>query len=115
MGLPPCPLIPLIVDPAERMGEDNESAPTASPCIQRHIRHDRQCQDGTQSTLSVASRKGDKVAMSSSGGDTSPPTELPASDSLVALQCANCCAPQTQLRPILGRDSDASIDAAADG
>jgi hypothetical protein len=111
MGLPPRQLIPLIVDPAERTGDDNKSAATAPPRIQRHIRRDRQRQDGTQSTSSRASREGDKVAMSPDGGDTSPPTELPAGDGSVALQCANCCAPQTQLRPTSGRDSDASIDA----
>jgi hypothetical protein len=111
MGLPPRLLIPLIVDPAEHTGYDNEPAPMASPCIQGHIRCDRQCQDGTQSTLSGASRVGDKVAMLPDGGDTSPPTKLPAGNGLVALQCANCCAPQTQLRPTSGRDSDASIDA----
>jgi hypothetical protein len=111
MGLPPCLLIPLIVDPPERMGDDNELAPTASPHIQRHICCDRQSQDGTQSTSSGALREGDKVAMSPDGGNTSPPTELPAGDGSVMLQCADCCAPQTQLCPTLGRDSDALIDA----
>jgi hypothetical protein len=111
MGLPLRPLIPLIIDPAERTGDDNESAPMASPCIQRHIRHDNQRHDGTQSTLSGASHEGHKVAMSPNGGDTSPPTKLPASDGLVALQCADCCAPQTQLRPMSGCYSHALIDA----
>jgi hypothetical protein len=49
--------------------------------------------------------------MSPNGGDTSPPTKLPAGNDLVALQCADCCAPQTLLRPTSGRDSDALIDA----
>jgi hypothetical protein len=44
-------------------------------------------------------------------GVTSPPTKLPAGNSSVALQCANCCAPQTQLRPTPGCDCDASINA----
>jgi hypothetical protein len=107
----PCLLIPLIVNPAERTGDDNESAPTASPHIQRHIRRDCQSQDGTQSTLSGAFREGDKVAMSPNGDDTSPPNKLPAGNGLVTLQCADCCAPQTQLRPTSGRDSDALMDA----
>jgi hypothetical protein len=111
MGLPPHPLIPLIVNPAECTGDDNELAPTASPHIQRHIRHDRQSQDGTQSTLSGAFREGDEGAMLPDGGDTSPPTKLPAGNGLVTLQCADCCAPQTQLRPTSGRDSDAWINA----
>jgi hypothetical protein len=72
MGLPPRPLIPLIVEPAECTGDDSESATTASPTTQRHIRR-VQRQDGTQSTLSGASREGDDVAMSPNGGDTSPP------------------------------------------
>ena len=47
------------------------------------------------------------------GGDTSPPTELSTGNGLVALQCADCCAPQTQPRSTSERDSDAlaSIDA----
>ena len=72
MGLPPRPLIPLIVEPAECTGDDSESATTASPTTQRHIRR-VQRQDGTQSTSSGASREGDDVAMSPDGGDTSPP------------------------------------------
>jgi hypothetical protein len=111
MGLPPCPLIPLIINPAECRGDDNELVSTVSPRIQCHIRRDHQCQDGTQSTSSGASCEGDKVANLPNGGDTSPPTKLPAGNGLVLLQCANYCAPQTQLRPTLGRDSDASINA----
>ena len=38
MGLPPRPLIPLIVEPTERTGVDNELATTASPATQCHIR-----------------------------------------------------------------------------
>ena len=72
MGLPPRQLIPLIVEPAECTGDDSESATTASPTTQRHIRR-VQRQDGTQSTLSGASREGDDVTMSPNGGDTSPP------------------------------------------
>jgi len=51
--------------------------------------------------------------MSPDGGDTSPPTELSAGNGSVALQCADCCAPQTQPRFTSERDSDASasIDA----
>jgi hypothetical protein len=45
------------------------------------------------------------------GGDTSPPTKLPAGNGLGVLQCADCCAPQTQLCPMLGCDSDALINA----
>jgi hypothetical protein len=100
MGLPTGPLIPRIIDPAECTGDNNESAATASPCIQRHIRHDCQRQDGTQSTLSGASREGDEVAMLPNGGDTSPPTKLPAGNGLVVLHCADCCAPQTQHRDV---------------
>jgi hypothetical protein len=111
MGLLLPPLIPLIVYPAECMGDNNGPAAMASPCIQRHIRCALQCQDGTQSTLSGASREGDNVAMSPDRGDTSPPTKLPVGNGLVMLQCAACCAPQTQLRPMLGCDSDTSIDA----
>jgi hypothetical protein len=87
-------------------GDDNELAPMASPSIQCHIQCDHQCQDGTQFTSSRASCEGDEVAMLPDGGDTSPPTELPAGGGLVTLQCADCCAPQTQLRPTLGCDSD---------
>jgi hypothetical protein len=111
MGLLLHLLIPIIVYPAECMGDDNEPAAMASPCIQCHIRCALQCQDGTQSTLSGASREGDNVAMSPNGGDTSPPIKPPAGNGSVALQCAECCAPQTQLCPTLGCDSDASIDA----
>ena len=75
MGLLPRPLIPLIVEPTERTEDDNELATTASPATQCHIRCIL-CRDGTQSTLSGASREGDEVAMSPDGGDTSPPTEL---------------------------------------
>jgi hypothetical protein len=110
MGLLPRPLIPLIVDPAECTGDNNELATTASPRIQRHIWRDRHRQDGTQFTLSGAFCEGDKMAMLPDGGDTSAPTELPAGNGLVVLQCANCCAPQTQLRPMSGRDSDALND-----
>jgi len=46
MGLPPRPLIPLIVDPAERTGNDNELATMSSPATQRHIRR-VQRRDGT--------------------------------------------------------------------
>jgi hypothetical protein len=43
------------------------------------------------------------------GGDTSPlPTEQSESNCLVAQQCTNCCAPQTQPRSTSERDSDAS-------
>jgi hypothetical protein len=111
MGLPLRPLIPLIVNPAECTRDDNELAPTASPRIQCHIQRDCQCQDGTQFTSSGASCEGGEVALLPDGGDTSPPTKLPAGGGLVALQCADCCAPQTQLRPTSGCDSDASIDA----
>ncbi len=76
LGLPPRPLIPLIVDPAKRKGDDNELATTASPATQRHIRR-VQRRDGAQSTSSRASREGDKVAMSPNGGDTSPPPNCP--------------------------------------
>ena len=38
MGLLPRSLIPLIVEPAERMEDDNELATTASAATQRHIR-----------------------------------------------------------------------------
>jgi hypothetical protein len=112
MGLLPRPLIPLNVEPAERTEDDNELATTASPATQRHIRR-VQCQDRTQSTSSGASCEGDKVAMSPDGGDTSPPTELSAGNCSVTLQCADCCAPQTQPRFMSERDSDASalIDA----
>ena len=71
MGLPPRPLIPLTVEPAESTGDDSESATTASPTTQCHIRG-VQRQDGTQSTSSRASREGDDVAMSPNEGDTSP-------------------------------------------
>ena len=98
-------MIPLIVEPAERTGDDNKLATTASPTIQRHIRR-AQRRDGTQSTSSGASREGDEVAMSPDGGDTSPPTELSAGDGRVVLQCTDCCAPQTQPRPTSGRVSD---------
>jgi hypothetical protein len=98
MGLLPRPLIPLIAEPAERTGDDRELATMASPTTQRHIRR-VQRQDGTQSTSSGASREGDDVAMLPDGGDTSPPpTEQPKSDDLVAQQCTDCCAPQTQPR-----------------
>ena len=72
MGLPLRPLILLIVEPAECTEDDNKSATTASPPPQRHIRR-VQRKNGTQSTLSGASREGDDVAMSPNGGDTSPP------------------------------------------
>ena len=98
LGLPLRPLIPLIVDPAKRTGDDNELATTASPATQRHIRR-VQRRNETQSTSSGASREGDEVAMSPNGGDTSPPTELSAGDGPVVLQCTDCCTPQTQLRP----------------
>jgi hypothetical protein len=52
MGLPPRPLIPLIAEPAERTGNDNDLATTATPSIQHHIRR-VQRRDGTQSTSSV--------------------------------------------------------------
>ena len=107
MGLSPRPWIPLIVDPAERTGDDNELATMASPTTQRHIRR-VQRQDGTQSTSSGASREGDEVAMSPDGGDTSPPTKLFAGDGPVMPQCTGCCAPQTQPRPTSGRVSDAA-------
>jgi hypothetical protein len=45
--------------------------------------------------------------MSPDGGDTSPPTEPSAGNGSVALQCADCRAPQTQLRSTSERDSDA--------
>jgi hypothetical protein len=53
------------------------------------------------------------VAILPDGGDTSPPTELSAGNGSVVLQCADCRAPQTQLRSTSERDSDASalIDA----
>jgi hypothetical protein len=51
------------------------------------------------------------MAMSPNVGDNSPPTKLLAGNGLVALQCADCCAPQTQLCPTSGRDSEALIDA----
>jgi hypothetical protein len=38
MGFLPRPLIPLIVDPAERTEDDNKLATTASPATQCHIR-----------------------------------------------------------------------------
>ena len=101
MGLPPRPLIPLIVEPAERTGADNELATTVSPATQRHIRR-IQRRDGTPPTSSGASREGDEVAMSPDGGDTSPPTELSAGDGPVVLQCTDCCTPQTQPRPTSG-------------
>ena len=107
MGLPPRPLIPLIVDPTQRTGDDNELATTASPATQRHIRR-VQRRNETQSTSSGASREGDEVAMSPDGGDTSPPTELSAGDGPVVLQCTDCCTPQTQPRPTSGRGSDAA-------
>ena len=72
MGLSQRPLIPLIVELAERMEDSNELATTASPATQRHIRH-VQCQDRTHSTLTGASCEGDEVALSPDGGDTSPP------------------------------------------
>ncbi len=72
MGLSQRPLIPLIVELAERMEDNNELATTASSATQRHIRH-VQCQDRTHSTLTGASCEGDEVAMSPDGGDTSPP------------------------------------------
>jgi hypothetical protein len=112
MGLPLRPLIPLIVEPAERAEDDNDLATMASPTTQRQIRR-VQRQDKTNSTLSGASCEGDAVVMSPDGGDTSPPTEMSAGNSLVALQYADCCAPQTQLSSSSERDSDAlaSIDA----
>ncbi len=100
MGLLLRPLILLIINPAERMRDNNELALRESPCIHHHIWCDCKCQDGTQSTCSGASREGDEVAMLPNGGDTSPPTKLPAGNGLVMLQCADCCAPQTQLRRI---------------
>jgi hypothetical protein len=111
MGLPPRPLIPLIINPAECTGDNNELATMASPRIKCHIQRDYQCQDGTQSTSSRAFCEGDEVAMLPDGGDTTPPTELPAGDGLVGLQCADYLAPQTQLCPMLGRESDALINA----
>ena len=75
LGLPPRPLIPLIVDPATRTGADNELATTATPTIQRHIRR-AQRRDGTPSTSSGASREEDGVATSPDGGDTSSPIKL---------------------------------------
>jgi hypothetical protein len=112
MGLPLRLLISLIVEPAECTEDDNELATTASPAIQRHIRR-IQRQDRTHSTLSGASCEGDKVAMSPNGGDTSPPTKMSAGDGSVALQCADCRAPQTQLCSTSECNSDASalIDA----
>ena len=74
LGLPPHPLIPLIVEPAERTGNNNELATTATPTIQRHIRR-VQRQDGTQSTLSGASREGDEVITSPDGA--APPPNCP--------------------------------------
>ena len=75
LGLPPRPLIPLIVDPATRTGADNELATTATPTIQRHIRR-AQRRDGTPSTSSGASREEHGVATSPDGGDTSSPIKL---------------------------------------
>ena len=75
LGLTPPPLIPLIVDPATRTGDDNELATTATPTIQRHIRR-AQRRDGTPSTSSGASREEDGVATSPDGGDTSSPIKL---------------------------------------
>jgi hypothetical protein len=100
-------LIPLIVNPAERTGANNELATTACPATQRHIQR-IQRRDGTPPTSSGASREGDEVAMSPDGGDTSPPPELSAGDGLVVLQCTDCCTPQTQPRPTSGRGSEAT-------
>jgi hypothetical protein len=111
MGLPPRPLIPLIVDPTEWMKDYNESATTASPRIQCQVQRAHLRQDGTQSTSSGAYREEDDVAMLHNGGDTRPPTKLPTGNGLVALQFADCCAPQTQSRTTSERNSDASINA----
>jgi hypothetical protein len=111
MGLPPRPLIPLIVNPAEHMGDDNESAPMASPCIQLYIRPDRQRQDGTQSTLSRASHEGDKVVMSPDVGDTSPPTKTARRRQFGRAAVCQLLCPPNPVCPTLGCDSDASIDA----